>query len=250
MDPGALGAGGLGTVCPGARNLPDPWPAWLGRAWQALAIDPRFGTVDYLSLAGYALVVTDSGAPHIVTGHELEAHEAGHEAARVLRAKSLRSVEPGYLKANRSRLTPRQHECAYHTVAEIQRVVAAERALRQGDLEQFGHYLSLSHDSAREHWKGCSAEADQLAALARETPGCLGARGLSASRRGAALSLVAYHQVVLFCAGLAARYRARTGREPVSGSYRWWTALAENGQKVERIGCERVCERVSPPNEQ
>jgi galactokinase len=185
----------------------------LARPWHAVCLDCRLGTVDQASLVGEVLVLCDSGVrpPPGQPGVKVLRAE-WKEAAQRLRARSLRSVELAYLKANRSRLTARQYACAYHAVGEVQRVVHAERALREDDHRQLGFYMFGSHESAREHLGNTCPEVDLLVELARSQAGCLGSRMMGAGFGGATLSLVAYHQVVAFMECLAVAYEAKTGR--------------------------------------
>src|SRR5439155_4733612 len=132
-------------------------------------------------------------------------------AARALRAKSLRSVELPYLKANRGNLNPRQYDCAYHVVGEIQRVVFAERALRDEDHRQFGQYMFQSHESSRDLLKNSCPELDSLVELARAHPGCLGARLTGGGFGGATINLVAHHQAESFMEHMRQKYQARNG---------------------------------------
>lgn len=184
--------------CPEDRF--DPLPSLLGRAWHLLGLDCRFETVDWFPLPGVALVACATGldneAPDPAPWRHCQAESTA--ASRALRTSSLRSVDPAYLRANRSRLTARQHACAYHVVGEIQRVVFAERALREDDSAQLGFYLSASHDSLRDHWQATHPNLDRLARLARALPGCLGAKMLGRGEHGTVLCLVPYHQVETF----------------------------------------------------
>jgi galactokinase len=143
----------------------------------------------------------------------MEAHEICESAARKLRAKSLRSVELSYLKANCSSLSPREYECAYHVVGEIARVAAAERALREDDHRQFAQYMSQSHESSRDFPRNSAPDLDLLVELARKHPGCLGARLIGTGLGGGTVNLVAYHQAESFIAHMAAEYARRSGRK-------------------------------------
>jgi galactokinase len=193
----------------------DPWPALFGRAWHVTAIDCRFSTVDRFGLIGEGLVLCDTGRRADRTPgkgtHEVEIE--GLAASRALMAKSLRSVDSTYLRVNRSRLTQRQHAVAYHVIGEIQRVVYAERALRDEDHAQAGYYLRLSHASAQEHLGTSWGEADVAVALASSIPGCLGARMIGPGGGGAVICLVSYHEIARFVEQFAVKYRQETGRD-------------------------------------
>src|SRR6185369_1719205 len=132
-------------------------------------------------------------------------------AARKLGAKSLRSVEPKLLAANKDKLTPRELECAQHVVGEIQRVVFGERALREDDHRQFGQFMFQSHESSRDLLKNSTKELDILVELARSHPACLGARLTGGGFGGATINLVRHHQAESFMNQMSTRYEERTG---------------------------------------
>ncbi len=212
----------LARLCQAAENefvgvncgLLDQISSLFGKAHHVMSIDCRFQTVDHAPLIGEALVVCNSGVKHALVGGEYnELRRNCESAARALGAKSLRSVEMSYLKANRARLSEREWQCAYHVVGEIQRVVAAEHALQEDDHRQFGQYLFQSHESSRDFLKNSCAELDLLVELARAHPACLGARLTGGGFGGATINLVAYHEVPGFVAAISAAYEAKTGRK-------------------------------------
>jgi galactokinase len=195
-------------------GLLDQISSLCGRSYQVMNIDCRFHTVDLTPLLGEAIVVCNSGVKHQLTGGEYnELRENCESAAQALGAKSLRSVELSWLKANRGNLNRRQYECAYHVVSEIQRVAYAGRALSEDDHRQFGQYMFLSHESSRDYLKNSCPELDLLVDLARAHPGCLGARLTGGGFGGATVNLVAYHQTEDFLRQMSEQYERRTGRK-------------------------------------
>jgi len=207
-------------LCQAAENrfvgvqsgLLDQISSLFGKAWQVISIDFRFLTIEHAPLIGEVIVVCDSGTRHSLIGGEYnELRENCEAAARKLGAKSLRAVERKLLEANKSKLSPREYECAYHVVGEIERVVCAERALRDEDHRQFGQYLFQSHQSSRGFLKNSTPELDLLVELARAHPGCLGARLTGGGFGGATVNLVAYHQAESFMEHMARRYEERSG---------------------------------------
>src|SRR6266853_1454821 len=129
-------------LCQAAENqfvgvqsgLLDQISSLFGKAWHVMSIDFRFLTVEHAPMIGETVIVCNSGVKHELVGGEYnELRQNCESAARKLGAKSLRSVELRLLEANKSRLTPREYQCAHHVVAEIARVVAGERALEDQD---------------------------------------------------------------------------------------------------------------------
>ncbi|MCX7721864.1 MAG: hypothetical protein N2379_02225 [Verrucomicrobiae bacterium] len=186
-------------------------PALFGKAWHLLSIDCRAESVEPMPLAGEALIVCDTGLRSFrITPPEETLITAARSVTEQLRLKSLRSLEPRMLNAVKHKLAPDEFNCAYHLVCEIQRAVAAERALLEDDHHQLGCYMFCSYESARESFRTSCAEIDLLIELARGLPGCLGARPING---GATVNLVAYHEAENFMDRIAREYETRTGQK-------------------------------------
>ena len=198
----------VGVPC----GILDQVSSLFGKAWNVMNIDCQAMTVDQVPIPGVALVVCHSGVQHALVGGEYkELRDNCESAACKLGAKFLRTVELNQLQVAKFALTEREYACAQHVVSEIARVVAAERALRVDDLAQFGQYLFQSHESSRDLLKNSTPELDQLVALARQHPACLGARLTGGGFGGATLNLVVHHQTESFLAHMATGYEKRTG---------------------------------------
>jgi len=74
-----------------------------------------------------------------------------------------------------------------HVVEENQRTLLAARALEVGDLPAFGRLVYASHDSLRDLYECSTPRLDAIVAVARKTPGALGARLVGAGWGGWAL---------------------------------------------------------------
>jgi galactokinase len=161
-----------------------------------------------------AVVVCNSGVKHELVGGEYnELREMCESAARKLGVKFLRSIDPKDLQAGKDKLTEREYQCAYHIVGENTRVVAGSKALRAGDLAQFGQFMFQSHDSSRDYFHNSTAELDVLVSLARKLPACLGARLTGGGFGGATINLVQRGELDTFCRTMTAQYREKTGIE-------------------------------------
>jgi galactokinase len=198
------------------RSLPDTIASLCGKAWSVMSIDCRALTVEQTTVTGEAVVICPSGVEpaSAVAAHD-ELRQQCEAVAQKLGVKALRSVELKQLEAHRSKLTPREYECARHVVGEIARVVAAERALRQDDHRQFGLYLFQSHESSRDYLRNSTKELDVLVELARLHPGCLGAQLARRGFDGATINLVAHHQAQSFAEHMSREF-ARVGGAAMS----------------------------------
>ena len=199
----------VGVKC----GLLDQITSLFGRAFHAVEIDCQSLAIEAVPMIGeIAIVVCDSGVKHaLVAGQYNELRQHCESAAHALGAKSLRSVDLPWLRANRKKLTEREYQCAHHIVGEIQRVVFGSRALRDGDFEQFGQYMFQSHESSRDSFHNSCPELDRLVELARSHPACLGARLTGGGFGGATINLVRRDAVDGFCQSMAAGFEQRTG---------------------------------------
>jgi len=192
-------------------GLLDYISSLFGKAYHAMEIDCRLLTIQLVPMIGeIAIVVCNSGVNHELTGSAYNQLRQNCEAAaRILGAKSLRSVEAKDLAANKARLSERQYQCAYHIVGEIQRVVFGERALRDANFAQFGHYMFQSHESSRDFFKNSCPELDLLVELARTHRACLGARLTGGGFGGATINLVSRLEAEDFMKSVAERYERK-----------------------------------------
>ncbi len=195
-------------------GLLDQLSSLFGKASHVIQIDClEVGVTHDPFPTGVAVVVCDSGAKHeLVAGEYNERRRRCESAAAALGVKALRFVNPAQLEAGRAQLQDEDYRCAYHIVGENQRVTFGDRALREGDIEQFGQYLFQSHESSRDFFKNSCPELDCLVELARAQPGCLGARLSGGGFGGATINLVRQAEVERFSNALHQQYYERTGR--------------------------------------
>jgi galactokinase len=207
-------------VCRAAENqfvgvncgILDQISSLFGKASSVIDIDCSSLVVGNSPMPGEAVIVCNSGVKHALVGGEYnELRQNCENAAKKLGAKFLRTVDLKTVEANKSKLTPREYECARHVVSEIARVVAGERALREDDHQQFGQYMFQSHESSRDYLKNSTKELDTLVALARKAPGILGARLTGGGFGGATINLILHHQAAAFMDFMSREYEKQTG---------------------------------------
>lgn len=196
-------------------GLLDQISSLFGKASQVIQIDCRHLTIEHQFLTPeIAVVVCDSGVKHELAAGEYNLLRRHCEsAARALGVSALRSADRAHLEAHKHSLAKRDYECAYHIVGENERVLFGERALREGDLEQFGQYLFQSHESSRDFFKNSCPELDLLVELARSHPDCLGARLTGGGFGGATINLVRQAGVNGFKESVTGQYEKQTGRK-------------------------------------
>jgi galactokinase len=200
----------------------------FGKAGHVIQIDFLDNSVQHDPMPpGMVVVVADSAVKHdLAAGEYNELRAYCEAAARKLGVQFLRSVDLAQLERAKSALTEREYQCALHIVGENQRVTHGERALREGDVYQFGQYLLQSHASSRDNFKNSTIELDILVEIAQKLPGCHGARLTGGGFGGATVNLVQQDAAERFMSDLAAAYYKRTNvrTEP-------WIAKVVDGAK-------------------
>ncbi len=195
-------------------GLLDQVSSLFGKASHVIQMDCRHLTVEHEAMVpGMAVVVCDSGVKHELAAGEYNALRRHCEsAASAMGVKALRSADLKQLTASKPKMSQRDYECAYHIIGENQRVVFGERALREGDIEQFGQYMFQSHESSRDFLKNSCAELDLLVEIARSHPDCVGARLTGGGFGGATINLVKQPGVRSFSQSVVDQYLKHAGR--------------------------------------
>lgn len=158
-----------------------------------------------------AVVIADSGKRRGLVGSAYNERRSQCEAgARALGVTHLRDATMHGLwqAVDKGRLDVRAQARCEHVVAENGRTLAAFACLQAGDAVALGQLMDQSHADLRDRFQVSCRELDDLVAIARALPGCLGSRMTGAGFGGCTVSLVRAREAQRFAAALAAAYRA------------------------------------------
>ncbi|MCG3167275.1 MAG: Galactokinase [Bacteroidia bacterium] len=100
---------------------------------------------------------------------------------------------------------------ALHVFEENQRVLLAGKALKQGDLFQFGKLMNASHQSLKNNYEVTGIELDTIAENAITIDGCIGARMTGAGFGGCSIALVKKSEINSFKQKLNQIYMSKIG---------------------------------------
>jgi len=203
----------LAQICQRAENefvgmkcgIMDQFIAVLGQAGNALLIDCRDLDHELVPVPnGVSIVICDTMKQRGLVESEYNLRRQQCEAgARILRERlpNVRALRDATLQQLESQAdtVPRTvlRRCR-HVVSENQRVLAAVEALRDNDVADFGRFMDLSHASLRDDYEVSCRELDEMVWLARDAPGCLGARMTGAGFGGCTVNLVREDQAEAF----------------------------------------------------
>ncbi len=162
------------------------------------------------------IVIADSRVERSLASSEYNRRrETCEEAVRHLQRflpnlKSLRDISPVEFAAYREYLPQEAQRRAEHVVKEIARVYSAVTALKNQDRRAFGALMYASHYSLRDDYEVSHPNLDILVEIAKQLPGCYGARLTGAGFGGCTVNMVAKSEVERFVEQLDRLYYERT----------------------------------------
>jgi len=203
----------------GTRSgIMDQFISLQGRANHALMLDCRSLEFELVPIPeSVRLVICNTGVKHTHAGGEYnrrreECEKAVHSLQKALpNIRALRDVSLEQLDEHRGLLSEITYKRAKHIVTENVRVLNGTRALRAGDLRQFGEYMAESHASLRDLFEVSSPELDLMVELANQQPGVYGARMTGGGFGGATINLVDVPHAAAFAESVAKVYQKETG---------------------------------------
>lgn len=163
-----------------------------------------------------AIVIADSRVERSLASSEYNRRRATcEEAVRHLQRfmpnlMSLRDISPVEFAAYRDYLPSEVQRRAEHVVKEIARVYSAVTALKNRDRRAFGALMYASHYSLRDDYEVSHPNLDILVEIAKQLPGCYGARLTGAGFGGCTVNMVAKSEVNPFIEQLGRLYLERT----------------------------------------
>jgi galactokinase len=206
----------VGVPC----GVMDQFASALAREGHALFLDCRDLGYRHVPLrAEIKIVVCNSGVKRALAQSEYEVRlmQCRQAVAQLgstgLAVKSLREVDLDDLEMARDALGELLLKRARHVVSENARVLEAVEVLEACDLERFGELMYASHVSLRDDYEVSSGELDALVELARQQPGCLGARMTGAGFGGCTVNLVRAEAADDFAKAVCEGYKHRIGQE-------------------------------------
>jgi galactokinase len=192
-------------------GMMDQIAASLGNESTALLIDARSLAFETVPLPHHVeLAVLDSGIRHShASGDYRIRRRECEDAATRLGVAQLRDLDESDLP-QLSQLPQVLAKRARHVITENGRVLAAVRALREGDAAFAGHLLSLSHASLRDDFEVSTPEIDRLVELADAEGDVFGARITGGGFGGSVVALCRRPFAGTVARGVIDRYRALT----------------------------------------
>ncbi|RXH55324.1 galactokinase [Granulicella sibirica] len=204
----------------GAKSgIMDQFVVAGGVADRAMLLDCRSLEYELLPLPqGVRVVICNSMVKHQVAtgeyGGRRDEVEAGQAILRKLRGiDSLRDATVEDLDACATEMGQAVFKRCRHVVTENARVLAARKALNDGDIKGFGNLMIEAHKSFRDDFEASCSEVDTLVEIAIKQAGCFGARITGGGFGGCTVNVVEIEHADTFVETLKREYKLATGIE-------------------------------------
>jgi galactokinase len=216
----------VATLCRRAENeyvgaksgIMDQFVVAGAVAHRAMLLDCRSLAFELLPLPDQVrVVICNSMVKHAVAtgeyGNRRDEVEAGQAVLRRERpgVDLLRDATLKDLEACREKMTAESFARCRHIITENGRVLAARKALLEGNVGKFGELMVQAHASMRDDFAASCVEVDGLVDIAMEQAECFGARITGGGFGGCTVNVVRADGAERFVETLKQEYAARTG---------------------------------------
>ena len=174
-----------------------------------------------VKLDGVKIVISNTNSPHkLDSGKYNERVAECHAAVKAIQAfqqiNALGEISlEDFLKVEDKIENETVRRRARHVVSEIRRTEDAVKALRAGDLIQFGELMNGSHDSLRDDYEVTGFELDTMVEEGRKIEGVIGTRMTGGGFGGCTVSLVKTEAIDTFIEQVGKNYAEKTGLKPL-----------------------------------
>lgn len=207
----------VGTKC----GIMDQFASMMGRKDHVMLLDCRSLDFEYIpfDLGEYEVLLLNSKVSHSHATSAYNDRRADSEAAVAVlqqqkpEIKALRDVTMEELAAVKSQLPGKSFERARHVISENDRVLAAIKAMKAGNIQTVGELMYQSHDSLQHDYEVSCKELDYLVSLTRDKAYILGSRMMGGGFGGCSINLIHQDYTKQFIEEAADAYKDAYGIE-------------------------------------
>ena len=202
-------------------GIMDQFASAMGKKDCAIFLDTNTLKYEYapIQLENARIVITNSKVKHSLVGsayndRRKECETALKELQAVCDIQTLGDLDEEQFEKVKTAITSDVcRKRAKHAVYENQRTIRAVKALKEGNIEEFGQLMNASHVSLRDDYEVSCKETDILAQTAWNVPGVLGSRITGGGFGGCTVSIVKEDSIDAFRKQVGEEYQKQTGIE-------------------------------------
>ena len=203
-------------------GIMDQFASAMGKEGHAIFLDTSTLEYEYapVALDGAKIVIVNSKVKHSLVNSAYndrrnECEMALQELRTKLNIKSLGELTEAEFEANKSLILDEiRQKRAKHAVYENQRTIKAVKALKEGDIAEFGKLMNQSHISLRDDYEVSCEEVDTLVEIAGSVDGVLGSRITGGGFGGCTVNIVRDEAIERFKEEITEKYKEKVGHEP------------------------------------
>lgn len=179
----------VGVKC----GIMDQYASMFGVKDCALQLDCR--TIESkpfkIDFKDYQLLLINTNVKHSLNDSAYNNRRSVCEnIASLLKVKALRDVSENDLETIKNQVSEEDYQKALYVIQENARVVAASKAMDDGNLNELGNLLFASHNGLQHQYKVSCEELDFLVDKANEYPTVLGSRMMGGGFGGCTINLI------------------------------------------------------------
>lgn len=202
-------------------GIMDQFASVFGKAGHLIRLDCRSLEYEYVPFnpVGYKLVLIDTCVKHELASSAYNKRRESCEAVvkaikkRHPEVEYLRDASMDMLKEAASEVTEEDYKRAEYVIEEVQRLLDACEALKQGDYETVGQKMYGTHHGMSKLYEVSCEELDYLNDIAAEC-GVTGSRVMGGGFGGCTINLVKEDKYDNFISTAKAKFAERFGKEP------------------------------------
>lgn len=203
-------------------GIMDQFASAMGKRDNAIFLDTSDLSFEYapIKLDGMKIVVTNSKVKHSLVDsayndRRSSCEKALEELKEVVSINGLGELSIEEFEAHKDAVKDNDRRLkAKHAVYENQRTISAVKALREGDIEEFGRLMNQSHISLRDDYDVSCEEIDVLVDAAWSVPGVIGSRITGGGFGGCTVSIVKDEAIDAFKDTLTKAYKDKCNLVP------------------------------------
>ena len=202
-------------------GIMDQFASVFGKKDHVVLLDCQSMDYQYfpLNLAGYQIVLFDTGVKHALANSEYNTRRQECEAGvQMIQSKypAVKSLRDAIIQMLNETVDAQNHQLIYnrckYVIEEIERTYAATADLKANQLKAFGEKMYATHKGLSELFQVSCHELDVLINAVIDNPNVIGARMMGGGFGGCTINIVKENQVQEIISSVAQQYLAQTGK--------------------------------------